>query len=437
MVARSKKQALESRTFLNGAIYLYKRKDSRQGCWDVRLKIYGHKGYIHRTSGTPDEHEAYSRAYAAYLDLVAMQRAGRGLDTKRITTGLDAFIQHHEQKGIARNFRFTVSMARQMRVFAQKRSFSEIDTAFVRQTLEYLAGRSTRGELSANTHRRNLSRLKTILKWWCEEGYLTKLPTFPSLPGEIRRRPDFSQEDWIKLTAAMPAFLEIDHGPTRRDRIMLVNWVMILCNTGLRTGEARQLRWHDIRPIVSAADPSIVNVALNVTGKTGRRTAVASSGEVKRYFGQILELRKKDLENPASDIYGKDRVPTDSLVFCHPNGKPIRSFRKSFASLLTAAGVVSNSEGERRSPYSLRHTYATFRLNNGVQEYHLARNMGTSVAMLEQHYGHTSNTANVDELTKQRSTKARSKASTPGGVKTNEALIWLDGLGPQPVTLPG
>jgi hypothetical protein len=59
-----------------------------QGCWDVRLKIYGHKGYIHRTRGTPDEHEACS--YEACLDLGAMQQAGRGMDTKRITTGLDA-----------------------------------------------------------------------------------------------------------------------------------------------------------------------------------------------------------------------------------------------------------------------------------------------------------------------------------------------------------
>src|ERR1019366_5646950 len=63
-----------------------------------------------------------------------------------------------------------------------------------------------------------------------------------------------------------------------------------------------------------------------------------------------------------------------------PRRKPIRSYKKSFNSLLTTAGVSSNSDGERRTPYSLRHTYATFRLNNGVHEYHLARNMGTSVA---------------------------------------------------------
>ena len=50
-------------------------------------------------------------------------------------------------------------------------------------------------------------------------------------------------------------------------------------------------------------------------------------------------------------------------------------------------------EGERRTIYSLRHTYATFRLHEGVNHFVLARNMGTSVKMLEQFYGHTSNRA--------------------------------------------
>ena len=50
--------------------------------------------------------------------------------------------------------------------------------------------------------------------------------------------------------------------------------------------------------------------------------------------------------------------------------------------------------------HSLRHTYATFRLQEGVNHYVLARNMGTSVKMLENFYGHTSNRAMASELTK-------------------------------------
>ena len=77
-----------------------------------------------------------------------------------------------------------------------------------------------------------------------------------------------------------------------------------------------------------------------------------------------------------------------------------------------------DSHGNRRTIYSLRHTYATFRLQEGVHQYVLAKNMGTSVAMLEKHYGHTSNVASADELTKGGSYKAEKKAT---------AVDWLMG----------
>jgi integrase len=69
-----------------------------------------------------------------------------------------------------------------------------------------------------------------------------------------------------------------------------------------------------------------------------------------------------------------------------------------------------------RTLYSLRHTYATFRLQNGVHQFTLAKNMGTSVAMLEQYYGHTSNVAAADELTKRVAKKTTGASSS---------LSWL------------
>jgi site-specific recombinase XerD len=78
--------------------------------------------------------------------------------------------------------------------------------------------------------------------------------------------------------------------------------------------------------------------------------------------------------------------------------------------LITEAGVETDREGQRRTIYSLRHTYATFRLHEGVNHYVLARNMGTSVKMLEQFYGHMSTRAMASELTK---TRAKEKKTLP------------------------
>lgn len=43
---------------------------------------------------------------------------------------------------------------------------------------------------------------------------------------------------------------------------------------------------------------------------------------------------------------------------------------------------------EKRGPYTLRHTYATFAIAADVSLFHLARVMGTSVRMIDEHYGH-------------------------------------------------
>ena len=97
----------------------------------------------------------------------------------------------------------------------------------------------------------------------------------------------------------------------------------------------------------------------------------------------------------------------DEFIFCNREGKPIGSFKKGFQNLISKAGVESDSHGRRRTIYSLRHTYATFRLREGTHHFHLAQNMGTSVKMLEQYYGHVRSRDVAEELTKTRSQREK------------------------------
>lgn len=416
---RAKKADLDSRIFLDGAIYLYRRKCSRRGLWEIRLKVHGHKGYILRSSGTANEHAAYKLAYQLYMDCLARQQVGRQVDSKRIISGLDDFLNAHEAIARPADFRSVLAVARMLKSFVGSDRLDAIDRAYVAKMLDYVAANGRKGTASPNTYRRNLTRLKAILKWWVANDYLPMMPSLPTYPQVRNRRPHFSNTDWAKVEHVLPEFLRADGVATRRDRLLLVNWMMVMVHTGLRMGEARALCWEHIRPITDPFSGTIVSVALNVQGKTGKRTVVASSPDVRRYLAALLDLRRSDLQNPAADIFLQNDVPPSSLVFCHPNGKPIGSFKKSFLALLKLAGVTHSPEGVLRTPYSLRHTYATERLNAGVQEYHLAKNMGTSVAMLEQHYGHTSNVANVFELIKKPAANRSGKEGQAGG------LDWL------------
>jgi len=54
--------------------------------------------------------------------------------------------------------------------------------------------------------------------------------------------------------------------------------------------------------------------------------------------------------------------------------------------------------GGRRSTYCFQHTYATFRLSEGVDVYFLSKQMGTSAKMIEDHYGHVNPVKNAERI---------------------------------------
>jgi integrase len=77
---------------------------------------------------------------------------------------------------------------------------------------------------------------------------------------------------------------------------------------------------------------------------------------------------------------------------------------------LEAAGI------EQRGPYALRHTFATEALAAGVSTWQLARVMGTSVAMIDRHYGHL---ARDSEETIRQLLSARTGAVEPAEESSN------------------
>jgi integrase len=190
-------------------------------------------------------------------------------------------------------------------------------------------------------------------------------------------------------------------GAFRRDRFILQQYVLILANCGVRLGELRNLTWGDIRrEIYDDELKDEVRLILLVRGKTGIREVVCNVG-TEVYFERMYDLRKEEL----------NAHPTkDSFVFCHPNGTPIHSMRKAFDALLKDLDLKKDSSGRDRTLYSLRHMYATFRLSEEVSPYLLARQMGTSVEMLEKHYGQVVNRLVATQITKTRS-KHTSKVS--------------------------
>ena len=70
-----------------------------------------------------------------------------------------------------------------------------------------------------------------------------------------------------------------------------------------------------------------------------------------------------------------------------PDGSRIVTLIDQLDAALKEAGLQKNSFGEKYSIYSFRHFYAVNALRNGIGVFEVARNMGTSVQIIQEYYG--------------------------------------------------
>jgi integrase len=215
---------------------------------------------------------------------------------------------------------------------------------------------------------------------------------------KIGKRPAFNLEEYRSLYKFMRKWVKEGKSTrVRAERELIRNYTLIMVNCGLRKGEARYLKWRDLRMF----ENEIAAVAL----------APSSRGQDWRASDCMSAIKPHRFRATAR---GGGIIPEpDDYIFCHEDGKPILHF-KSFKQMLEKAGLLKDSIGRERTIYSLRHTYATFRLENGTNVYWLKQNMGTSVQMIERHYGQTKVLAGIEFETARR----RKYPAPPAGVDT-------------------
>jgi integrase len=112
---------------------------------------------------------------------------------------------------------------------------------------------------------------------------------------------------------------------------------------------------------------------------------------------QRLHARQQDISEIGFETLFTERVP--HLVFRFSNGHQPHSLVGTFRKLMRDSGLLKDAAGHTRTPYSLRHTYATLTLLEGSTDIHtLSRQIGNSAAMIERHYSKLSATMAAAKL---------------------------------------
>lgn len=362
----------------DGRVVLYKRADHQNPKWTVRLKIPTTEGFVVKSTKTTDDFEARRFAEDLYYRLEGKARRGEPINSPTFKRVFAEWSKVPVADQVVRSAKYVNGNVRRVEIWALK-YFADftIDKVSEAKLADYVDWRLSQPRRPAIVTLKNeRTAIRQLLRFAKRRGYISDVPEFAIKSGRINARPDIPEAEWHRLVRFLPGYVDRAQDKRRqRERFYLALYVLIMGNTGIRIGEARRLKWRDVSTTRTLTGE--VRAILSVRGKTGEREVVCNRG-VERYLDELRLYRAGGLGYPP---------PDQEYVFCHPSGAPVGSFKGGFQRVMKEAGVLHASDGKKRVPYSLRHTYATMRIAEGVSVFQLAANMGTSVEMLEDFYG--------------------------------------------------
>ena len=362
----------------------------RGGSYYVRLKA-GTNKYIHRSLKTGNLDEAKRSAVRQWHQFEVKQDLGIPFQVKTFNLIIDEYVkmrtlQHTQGKTSSYMLRQIERVVKFWRKYAGTKAIANIGNAelngYVTWRRDYYSDLSDE-ELPKNAKRNPTDKTlqweimlgKAMIKWAHEKGYrgTQALPTFTFVPKKKRVRPAFELTDYRKLWRAMIKWEKNCEDPRfLHTRQLLRDYVLILANSGMRVGEANSLRFRDVQPFKDGAGRR--NYRFVVRGKTGERDVIPRA-DAARYVDRVLERNKE--------------AKPDDYFFAMKGGTKIITLADQFDKVLEIGEIERNSHGEKFSLYSLRHFYAVQALRKGIGVFDIARNMGTSVQIIQSYYGRT------------------------------------------------
>ena len=374
--------------------------------------------YVTESLRTDDLDTALERARRQYALLEARQNLGVAIKQITVNEAIDKFLKDYESKlkhgisgfskSMARIYRKTVDIY--WREYIGQKTLDAISVSdfedyelwrqdWSRNTKRKRKHGNYKDRVTQRTIQFEINAFKAVLRWcaW-RKFYNGRAYEWRFKLTEKNRRSALTLDQYVKLYRYLRTnkFLERGkHGNDsriRRHRVMLRTYILFMANTGLRVGEARYLKWRDIEEDTNKLGQRVLLARVSQSHSKVRKTrhVVGRTTALK-----VIERWRKHLLS--SGKYLDD----DSYIFCDQDGNAIKDFREGFNSVIREAGVETDRDGNKYTIYSLRHFYITMRLRfgKGLRIHSLAKNCGTSVAMIEQFYSDAIPTDFKDELT--------------------------------------
>jgi integrase len=357
----------EKHSILGDKVHVYRRE--RSGRWQCGTFL---NGKYHRAS-TKTDSLSLAKQFAEdwYFGLRLDHKEGR---LKSEKTFREAAAQYEREfdviTGGTRSRVYVEGNSRRLKnylvPFFGDLGLSEVTSGKVQ---EYRILRQTPkdGKIPAtNTLHQETVTLRQVLKTAIRHGWLAHLPDLsaPYKSGnKVSHRAWFSADEYKRLYQATRARVEMHKGKRwQAEAEQLHDYVLLMANTGLRPDEANRLQYRDVE-IADDEETGETILIIEVRGKRGVGYCKSTAGAVHTFERMVARNKPK---------------PTDPMFTGNRQGM--------FNNILDELELKFDREGNRRTAYSLRHTYISLRLMEGADIYQIAKNCRTSVEMIEKYY---------------------------------------------------
>tara|TARA_B100001989_G_C24533089_1_gene462766 strand:+ start:303 stop:1478 length:1176 start_codon:yes stop_codon:yes gene_type:complete len=165
-------------------------------------------------------------------------------------------------------------------------------------------------------------------------------------------------------------------------RQLIYDLAILLVDTGIRPCEIKTIRWQDI-------NWKNKSIKLYNAGK------VSSNRSLFIRSNKGINALKRIQDRRITYVKAHEQVFNENeYIQSFPNGKQIKCIKKGLKILIDECAFKYSKSQQKHSLYSFRHTYATYSLagidGKKIPIRALAMQMGTSIEMIEKHYGHDS-----------------------------------------------
>ncbi len=371
----------------DGDILVYRSNKSGK-FWSMRCWISEEKKYYVKSLKTKDKEKSIELSKKHYLEIQSKIHNGFQVFDKTLGELCELFLSEQEKRVVVGRVGKGTSGITESR-------YKTIKTQINRHLLKYINGKTRLSTIKNDVFQHNYmnwrrkiksqvtdmtilnerSTINSLFKFGYDKKFIQhhQLPIWEKISKTYRTRESLLIGEWREIYNYTRNWSkDIDDRQEIIKREMCRNFILILCNTGLRFGELRYLKWKNVRLIKEKNGDltSVIDVEISKTGR--RQNVIGRSGE---YFKRVKKISKFTGMNDwiFVDNNTGEQLGTTTLY---------RLWKE----------IIDNTSLRDRiqkyTYYCLRHTYCTFRLMSNTDVFLLSKNMGTSVQHIETVYGH-------------------------------------------------